>query len=210
MPDFTLHGYFRSSASWRVRIVLALKGISYDSVAHHLRKGEQHDPAYVRLNPQGLVPALQTGDAVLTQSLAICEYLDELFPQPPLLPGEALDRARVRAFALAIACEIHPLQNLGTLAALRAAGLDDDAVAAWARNVIERGLASCDTLIAGQPGPYCFGNSVTLADVCLIPQLGNARRFGAAVPERLAVIELACNAHPAFAAAQPERQPDAE
>ena len=139
-----LHGYYRSTAAWRVRIALALKGLTYEQAFHHLRRGEQRAADYLAVNPQGLVPALVLGDgAVLTQSLAIVEYLDETHPSPPLLPADPVGRARVRAFALAIACDIHPVQNLIVLDHLRRVGLDEDAVQAWAREVIDRGLSAC-------------------------------------------------------------------
>ena len=206
-----LHGYFRSSASYRVRIALNLKGIAFTNVFHHLRRGEQRAPDFLALNPQGLLPALETADGVLTQSLAICDYLDAMVPTPPLLPIDPFECARVRAFALAIACDIHPLQNLNVLERLRATGLNGDAVTGWARDVIETGLAACATLIANIDGPYCFGAQVTLADLCLIPQMANARRFGARTDRpRLEAIEAACLALPAFDAARPERQADAE
>lgn len=207
-----LHGYFRSTASYRVRVALNLKRLSCDQFSHHLRKGEQRAPAYLAINPQGLVPALELdGGAVLTQSLAICEYLDEIAPDPPLLPADPLPRARVRAFAQAIGCDIHPVQNLKILDRLRALGLDEDAVTGWARTTIEEGLDACDRLIAGSPGRYCFGDAVTLADICLVPQLVNARRFGAVLRwPRLLAIEAACLSLPAFADAVPERQADAE
>ncbi len=208
-----LHGYFRSTAAWRVRIALNLKGLPAEQRFHHLRRGEQRASDYLRLNPQGLVPTLETDDgAVLTQSLAICEWLDETHPDPSLLPGDALTRARIRGFALAIACDIHPVQNLKVLSRLRGMATPDEAVTGWARWVIEEGLASCEALLAGSPGPFCFGAAPTLADLCLVPQLYNGRRFGAALDgfSRLLRIEAACNAMPAFAAAAPERQADAE
>lgn len=209
-----LHGYFRSSAAWRVRIALNLKGLKAEQVAHHLRRGEQRAEAYLRLNPQGLVPALELdGGAVLTQSLAICEWLDETHPEPALLPRDPLARARARAFALAIACDIHPVQNLKVLARLRKLGLAEEQVTGWAREVITEGLAACEALLpADAPGPFLFGPAPTLAEICLIPQLGNARRFGVdltAMP-RLMAAEAACRALPAFADAAPDRQPDAE
>lgn len=210
-----LHGYWRSSAAWRVRVALNLKGVPVHHAAHHLRRGEQRDAAYLALNPQGLLPALERDGAVLTQSLAIIEYLDETHPEPPLLPADPILRARVRAFALAIACDIHPVQNLRVLARLRALGLPEDAVQAWAHDTIRDGLAACAALLAAQPGPFCFGAAPGLADLCLVPQLYNARRFAVdldALPggARLLESEAACQALPAFAAATPEQQPDAE
>lgn len=207
-----LHGYYRSSASYRVRIALNLKGIEYDDVFHHLRKGEQTAPAYVALNPQGLVPALEWNGAALTQSLAICEYLDELEPDPVLLPHDPLERARVRAFAQIVACDIHPIQNLKILKRLKDLGHDQDEIDAWARQVIEEGLDACDRLIAEHAGPFCFGRSVTLADICLIPQLANAKRFGVDIEQwpRLIAIETQCLSISAFQRARPENQADAE
>ena len=208
-----LHGYFRSSAAYRVRIALNLKELTADHVPHHLRKGEQRAPAYLALNPQGLVPTLETDDGrVLTQSLAVMEWLDETHPTPPLLPKDAWRRALVRAFACAIACEIHPVQNLKVLARLRALGLAEGQVQDWAKTVNAEGLEACEKLIANEPGPFCFGAGPTLADICLVPQLANARRFGVDVSAfpRLLRAEAAAKALPAFAGAAPERQPDAE
>jgi maleylpyruvate isomerase len=174
-----LHGYFRSSASYRVRIALNLKGLHADHIPHHLRKGEQCAPAYLAINPQGLVPALEDdGGGVLTQSLAIIEWLDETHPEPPLLPKDPLRRARVRAFAQAIACDIHPVQNTKVLARLRELNLPEEQVTAWAAWANREGLAACEKLIAGEAGPFCFGAQPTIADLCLVPQLANARRFG--------------------------------
>ena len=208
-----LHGYFRSSAAWRVRIALNLKGLRPGQAFHHLRHGGQRAPDYLRLNPQGLVPALETGEGtVLTQSLAICEWLEEGWPEPPLLPSGRDARARVRAFAQVIACDTHPVQNLKVLARLRGLGLPEEEVTAWARWAIGEGLAACEALIRGEPGPFCFGAAPTLADIALVPQLGNARRFRCdltALP-RLLAAEAACNALPAFAEAAPDRQPAAE
>lgn len=152
----TLHGYYRSTAAWRVRIGLNLKGVAADHVFHHLRRGEQRAPDYLRLNPQGLLPAFETDGAVLTQSLAILEYLEEAVPQPSLLPAEPLEQARVRAFALAVACDIHPVQNLKVLARLRGLGLGEDAVQGWARGTIAEGLAACEALVRGR-GRSCSG-----------------------------------------------------
>ncbi|WP_144907399.1 maleylacetoacetate isomerase [Novosphingobium taihuense] len=206
-----LHGYWRSTASWRVRIALGLKGLEWEGKAHDLRAGDQRASDYLALNPQGFVPALEVGDDLLTQSLAIIEYLDELHPDPPLLPAEPLERAKVRAFAQVIACDIHPVQNLKVLKMLKKTGLDQAAIDAWAVQVIEQGLAACSELIAENSGPFCFGDKVTLADVLLVPQLGNARRFGARFDfGRITEIEAACAKLPAFAAARPENQPDAD
>jgi len=206
-----LHGFFRSSASYRVRIALNIKGVRHESVAHHLRRQEQRDPQYLAINPQGLVPALVVGGEVLTQSLAICEYLDEVFPDPPLLPADPLARARVRAAAQVIACDIHPIQNLKILDRLRANGLGDEAVNAWARQTIDEGLDAFAALLPETAGPFCFGDRVTLADICLIPQLANARRFGVSLRwPRIERIEAACLALDAFHRAMPDNQPDAE
>ncbi len=207
-----LHDYFRSSAAWRVRIVLNLKCLDAERRYQHLRKGEQLSPDYLAVNPQGLLPSLVLDDGtVLTQSMAICEYLDDVHPEPPLLPSDPVARARVRAFAQIIACDIHPVQNLRVLKALEALGQTPEQTQAWAREVITRGLEALSTLVADQPGPFAFGDRPTLADVCLVPQLGNARRFGAELRwPRLLEIEAACAALPAFAEARPDAQPDAE
>ncbi len=208
-----LHGYYRSTASWRVRIGLALKGVGAEATSHHLRKGEQRAPGFLAINPQGLLPALETDDGTpITQSLAILEWLEETHPQPPLLPRDPLARAQVRAFALAIACDIHPVQNLKVLAKLRALGQPEDAVNAWARDVITDGLTACESLVATSPGPFLFGDAPTMADLCLVPQLFNARRFGTPLEgfPRLLAAERACMALPAFADTVPEKQPDAE
>lgn len=208
-----LHGYFRSSAAYRVRIALNLKGLAPEHLTHHLRKGEQTAPGYLALNPQGLVPTLVDDEGgVLTQSLAIIEWLDETHPEPPLLPKDPLRRARVRAFAQALACDTHPVQNLKVLARLRQLGLAEEKVTEWAAWANREGLAACETLIAAEPGPFCFGTTPTLADLCLVPQLGNARRFGVdvAVYPRLLQAEAAAKNLKAFADAAPDRQPDAE
>ena len=208
-----LHGYYRSTASWRVRIGFALKGVTAETASHHLRKGEQRAPGFLALNPQGLVPALETGDgAVLTQSLAILEWLEETHPDPALLPRDPAGRAKVRAFALAIACDVHPVQNLKVLARLRALGVAEEAVTGWAREVIAEGLAACEALVRDAPGPFLFGAGPTLAELCVVPQLFNARRFGTPLEAypRLLAAEAACAAIPAFADTAPEKQPDAE
>jgi maleylpyruvate isomerase len=208
-----LHGYFRSSASYRVRIALNLKGLSADHLPHHLRKGEQRDPAYLAINPQGLVPTLQDDQgAIITQSLAIIEWLEETHPEPPLLPKDPLRRAKVRAFAMALACDTHPVQNLKVLARLRQAGLPEEQVTEWAAWANREGLSACETLIADEPGPFCFGAAPTMADLCLVPQLANARRFGVDLNPfpRLLKAEAAAKDNKAFADAAPDRQPDAE
>ena len=195
-----LHGYFRSSASYRVRIALNLKGLRVEHLPRHLRKGEQHAPAYLAINPQGLVPTLEndTG-AILTQSLAIIEWLDETYVEPPLLPKDPLRRAKVRAFAQVLACDTHPVQNLKVLARLRELGLAEEQVTAWAGWANREGLSACEKLIAAQSGPFCFGYAPSMADVCLVPQLANARRFGVDV-----------NAFPRLLDAAPDKQRDAE
>lgn len=206
-----LHGYFRSTATYRVRIALNLKGVAYTNAFHHLRKGEQRAPAYLALNPQGLLPALEIDGAVLTQSLAICDYLDESVADPPLLPADPIARARVRAAAQLIACDIHPVQNLKILDRLRALGLAENQVTGWAAQAIDEGLDAFDRLIAQEDGPYCFGDQVTLADIFLVAQLVNARRFGVDLRwPRLLAIEAACLALDSFTRAAPQNQPDAE
>ncbi|PDT78153.1 maleylacetoacetate isomerase [Bradyrhizobium sp. C9] len=208
-----LHGYFRSSASYRVRIALNLKGLTPEHLPHHLRKGEQCAPAYLAINPQGLVPTLESdAGAILTQSLAIIEWLDETNPNPPLLPQDPLRRAKVRAFAQAIACDTHPVQNLKVLARLRKLGLPEEQVTEWAAWANREGLAACETLIAEEAGPFCFGDAPTLADLCLVPQLANARRFGVDLSRypRLLKAEAAAKQVKAFADAAPDKQPDAE
>jgi maleylpyruvate isomerase len=208
-----LHGYFRSSASYRVRIALNLKGLRTEHLPHHLRTGEQCAPAYLAINPQGLVPTLEDdAGTVLTQSLAIIEWLDEAHPTPPLLPQDPLRRAKVRAFAMALACDTHPVQNLKVLARLRQLGLAEEKVTEWAAWANREGLSACETLVANEPGPFCFGATPTIADLCLVPQLANARRFGVDVSAypRLLKAEAAAKENKAFADAAPDKQPDAE
>ncbi|GAD58370.1 maleylacetoacetate isomerase [Brevundimonas sp. BAL450] len=208
-----LHGYWRSGTSYRTRIALNLKGLSYEQAGVDLRTGAQKSEAYLSMNPQGLVPALETDGAVLTQSPAILEWLEEAHPEPPLLPTDAVARSQVRAMAALVACDIHPLNNLRVLKALRETfGADQDAVDAWAGRWIIAGFEALEALIARHGEGWCFGDAPTLADCCLIPQVYSARRFSTpldAFPRILAIAEKAA-AHPAFEAAHPDRQPDAD
>ncbi len=209
-----LYGYWRSSAAYRVRIALEYKGLAREDVAVDLGKGEQLRRDYLGLNPQGLVPALVDDGLVLGQSLAILEYLEECHPEPPLLPQTVPERARVRQLALVVACEIHPLQNLRTREHLRAElGADEAAVRAWFRYWVVRGLEALESLVAGHPatGRCCHGDTPTLADVCLVPQLYNARRgeIDLAQYPTLARIDEHCRSLEAFARAAPESQSDA-
>ena len=212
-----LYDYFRSSAAYRVRIALNLKGIEPDERTFvHLRMGNQRAQDYLALNPQGLVPALAVDDGpVLTQSLAIIEYLDETHPEPPLLPKAPRERARVRAIALSIACEIHPLNNLRVLNYLLGTmGVSREQKDGWYRYWIDVGFEALEKSLAHDPatGRYCHGERPTLADICLVPQIANARRFSIDMSPypTLTRIEAACNALSAFADAAPARQPDAE
>ena len=212
-----LYSYFRSSAAYRVRIALNLKGLPYETVPVHLTRGggEQLAPGYRKLNPQGLVPALQDDGRVYTQSLSIIEYLDEVYPQVPLLPKDAVARARVRALALAVACDLHPLNNLRVLNYLTGPmGLTDDAKQTWYRHWIAEGLSALEASLAADrdTGRYCHGEAPGLADCCLVPQLANAHRFKCDVSAypTLLRIEKNCQALDAFQRAAPGRQPDAE
>jgi maleylacetoacetate isomerase len=210
-----LYTYWRSSAAYRVRIALHWKGLEFESVSKKLVAAEHRAPEYLRVNPQALVPALEDDGAVYAQSLAIIEYLDETHPLPPLLPADPAGRARVRALAQAIACDIHPLNNLRVLNYLRASlGQGEDGVKAWYRHWIGEGFRGLEELAQRQSGDgrHLYGSEVTLADVCLVPQMYNARRFHcdlSAFPT-LVAIDAALAALPAFAAARPEAQPDAE
>ena len=212
-----LYDYFRSSAAYRVRIALNFKAIAPDDRTFvHLRMGNQRAQDYLALNPQGLVPALELDDhRVLTQSLAIVEYLDEKYREPPLLPATAEGRARVRSIALAIACEIHPLNNLRVLNYLIGTlGATDEQKNGWYKYWIDVGFEALERRLASDDdtGTFCHGETPTLADVCLVPQLANARRFKIDLTPypTLTRIEAASNALPAFAQAAPARQPDAE
>ena len=207
-----LHGYFRSAASYRVRIALNLKGVPHTHRYHHLRKGEQRAADYLALNPQGFVPALELDDGrIITQSLAIIDWLDETFPEPPLLPSDAYLKARVRAFALALAADTHPLQNLKVLAKIRQMA-GEPAGQEWAAAVNADSLAACEQLVAGISGAFAFGDTPSLADICLVPQLANARRFGVDVSvfPRLLAIESEAQKLTAFSSAAPQNQPDFE
>jgi maleylacetoacetate isomerase len=210
-----LYGYFRSSAAYRARIALNLKGIDWEAVTIDLRapKSAQHTPEFRALNAQGLIPVLADGEQILTQSLAILEYLEETHPEPPLLPATAVGRAQVRALALAVACDIHPLNNLRVLDYLRLQGLDDAAVSRWYAHWITLGFAALEQQarqLSGD-GRHLFGTGVTLADVCLVPQMANARRFHCDVSgfPTLCGISAHLESLPAFARAAPEAQPDA-
>jgi maleylpyruvate isomerase len=212
-----LYGFFRSSASYRVRIALNLKGLSYEQASVHLARGggEQFAPAFRRLNPQSLVPVLEDGPLALTQSLAIIEYLDETHPNPPLLPRTPVERARVRALALAIACDLHPLNNTRVLSYVAGPmGAGEDGRMTWYRHWIAVGLQPLEAMLAGDraTGKFCHGDAPGLADCCLVPQLANARRFKCDVAPypTLLAIEKNCQALEAFQRAAPDKQPDAE
>jgi maleylacetoacetate isomerase len=212
-----LYTFFRSSASYRVRIALNLKGLSYEQVPVHLRRGggEQLQSAYRSINPQALVPTLDDRGRILTQSLAIIEYLEETHPLPPLLPKDPVERALVRSMALLVACEIHPIQNLRVLNYLKKEyQTNDEQVNQWAQHWIDLGLGALEQMISREPNPgkFCFGSTPTMADICLIPQLGNARRYGCNLSQypKILTVEDACLALPAFFNATPEKQPDAE
>ena len=216
MSGLRLHGYWRSSASYRVRIALECKGLDFEYVPVHLVRsgGEQYSPDYRTLNPQSRVPALESPDGVLTQSMAIMEWLDEAYPEPALLPRNPGERARVRALAQIMVADVQPLQNISVTRFLQSTlKVDDAALQVWLREWVGRGMRAFEEMLAQAPplGDFCVGNTPTLADVCLVPQCYSSRRFGvdpAAYP-RIAHIERACAELPAFQRAAPERQPDA-
>lgn len=216
MSGLVLHNYFRSSTSYRVRIALKMKGLDYDYVAHHLRHGGQRSAEFLAVNPQGLVPALVLEDGtMLSQSLAICEYLDEIHPEPPLLPADPLGRARVRMVGQMIGCDIHPVNNLRILTMLRSRfGADDAAVAEWFRHWVDETFQPLEAILAsdGKAGRFCHGDSPTLADLCIFAQVANNGRFGVDMSRYPTIgrIYEACMEIPAFAEAAPGKQPDAE
>lgn len=206
-----LHDYFRSGTSYRTRIALNLKGIRYEQRGIDLRTGAQRSEAFLRLNPQGMVPALETGDAVLTQSPAILEWLEETCPAPPLLPTGATERAQVRAMAALIGCDIHPLNNLRVVTAVRALGADQAGVDAWAGRWMTAGFNALESLVVRHGRGWAWGEAPTLVECYLIPQIYSAARFNLAMepwPGLRAINEKAA-LHPAFIAAHPDRQPDA-
>lgn len=211
-----LHTYFRSSAAYRVRIALNLKELRPEHVAVHLGRngGEQFKEPFTNLNPQALVPVLTDGDLTLGQSIAIMEYLEERFPEPPLLPQDIGERARARQIALAIACDVHPLNNLRVLKYLKhEIGLSEEDRNRWVHHWIGLGFDALETQLSGQrDGPFCVGTHPTIADCCLVPQVFNAKRFGMdmSLYPTLGAIDAACQALPAFRNAHPARQPDAE
>src|SRR6266702_8488433 len=212
-PDLTLHGYWRSSAAYRVRIALNLKKLDYRQATHDLRKGEQHAVAFREVAPQGLVPVLQYGDTVVAQSPAILEWLEERWPQPPLLPARPDDRAIVRAMMAMITCDVHPLNNLRILTALRAKlNATETQVKAWISRWIHEGFTALEALIVRHGGAFAFGDTPTFADCCLVPQVYSAERFQvdlSAYP-RLTLIARSARSLPAFQRAHPELQPDAD
>jgi maleylpyruvate isomerase len=214
MRAMVLYDYFRSSAAYRVRIALNLKGLASERRYVHLRRGEQRAAEYLDLNPQGLVPMLVVGNRRLTQSLAIIEYLDEKHPNPPLLPQGPEDRAWVRAVALSIACDIHPINNLRVLKYLgNVLEIAEPKRDEWYRHWITEGFAALEKQLGERnAGPFCFGPEPTLADVCLVPQVANARRLSTPLDAfaRIRAIESACLARPEFDRARPENNPDAE
>lgn len=208
-----LHGYWRSGAAYRARIALNLKGLSYEQRAIDLRTGAQRSDAFVAMNPQGMVPALEVDGAILTQSPAILEWLEETHPEPALLPGDPVARAHVRAMAALVACDIHPLNNLRVGKALHEGfGADQAAIDGWAARWIIPGFEALEALVARHGDGWSFGAAPTLADCYLIPQIYSARRFNVPLEAfpRLLSVEATAAAHPAVAAAHPDRQPDAD
>ncbi len=215
MSKTLLHGYFRSSAAFRVRIALNLKKVSYEQASRHLRKGEQRAPDFLKLNPQGLVPALEIDGHTLVQSLAIMEYLEETRPEPALLPKDSIGRARVRSLAYASAMEIHPINNLRVLQDIeKRFGADQAAVAGWFRHWVAETFGPIETRLSREPetGKFCHGDTPGLADICMVPQVFNNLRFEVDMTPypTISRIHKACMELPAFADAAPMKQPDAE
>ena len=207
-----LHSYWRSGTSYRTRIALNLKGLTYEQHTVDLRQRAHKTPEYLALNPQGMVPALEIDGAILTQSVAILEWLEEAYPDPALLPAAPLERARVRAMAALIGSDVHPLNNLRVLGAVRSLGADQAGVDAWAEGWIKAGFDALEQMVARDGQGWTFGASPTLADCYLIPQLYSARRFNVDLTPwpRLLAIEQVSESHPAFIAAHPDNQPDAD
>jgi maleylacetoacetate isomerase len=210
-----LYGYFRSSAAFRVRIALNLKGLVYESAFIHLRRGDQREAGFLAVNPQGLVPALETDGHTLIQSLAIIEYLDETYPEPSLLPRNPAGRARVRGLAEIVACDIHPLNNLRVLSYLHGPlGQNQQAIESWYNHWIDSGFRALEPLLADDPrtGDFCHGNAPGLADIALVPQVVNAERYNLALSPYPTISRIFdnCMKLDAFAAAHPNRQPDRE
>lgn len=210
--DAVLYGYFRSSAAYRVRIALGLKGLTAGQKSVHLRNGEQTEEVYRWINPAGLVPYWVDGDISLAQSLAIIEYLDETHPEPPLLPQDAGTRAIAREIALVVACDIHPVGNLRVMKRLTDLGVGEEERLKWSQHWIETGFAAIEARLVTLPGPFALGAAPTLADICVVPQVYNARRYGVDLAPfpRIREIDAAAAKLDAFAAADPARQPDAE
>ena len=210
-----LHGYYRSSAAYRVRIALNLKGLQYEQKSYHLRKGEQRSDNFLKMNPQGLVPTLETDDGIFTQSLAIIEYVDATTGAPKLIPEDNIEKARVQSLSLSIACDIHPLNNLRVLAYLGDQfDADQERKNVWYRHWIELEFGALERRLAAEPhtGQYCHGETPSLADICLVPQVYNARRFKIDMKPYPSInrIAEACKCIGAFQVAHPDNQPDSE
>lgn len=206
-----LYSFFRSSASYRVRIALALKGLNYETISIPMRDNSHRSESYRKINPQRRLPTLELDDGTtLIQSLAIIDYLDAKYPEPRLIPDDPLERARVQAVAQIIGCDIHPLNNTGTRSLLTSMfGADEKSLNSWTAYWIREGFSAIDRLL--EPGPYAFGDQITLADLCIVPQVYNARRYNVPLDDfpRVVAVDMTARQHPAFLAAAPEAQPDA-